>query len=335
MRYNSRNIPGVVYATPEQACDVLASLTPEQTAAMPLWRDWWISVGLSTERADRPAMEAAVRKAYAAFGYNFNPEMVWVESPRGLRDEIKKRAPKASWRNFTGSVFSLGWTSYATFLKDVGGVRFPADLDARVEAFRAIHEAGSYFWPSEQWCVLVDRPTVLTRDEAGRMHNTSGPAIAYSDGWALYYAHGINIPKYVITEPERITIAQVEEQDNLEVKRVFIEQYGVHRYLQDAGWEMEHKDETGELYVRKTRANERDREPPQFPVERMVRVWNGTVEHGGRIREFCLPVHPELRPMKRRGNESVLGEPQEPTACAAVASTYGLRAEQYVVAVRT
>lgn len=51
-----------------------------------------------------------------------------------------------------------------------------------------------------------------------------------------------------------------------------------------------------------------------------------TAEPDGSFKEYMLRVHPELRPMLDGGQ---FGEPQALTAHNAVASTFGLRGEQY------
>lgn len=63
-----------------------------------------------------------------------------------------------------------------------------------------------------------------------------------------------------------------------------------------------------------------------------VRVVNSTPEQDGTSQEYWLRVHPELRPLLRDGQ---LGEPQQLTAHNAVASTFGLRGEQYAPEVQT
>ena len=57
-----------------------------------------------------------------------------------------------------------------------------------------------------------------------------------------------------------------------------------------------------------------------------VHLVNSTPEADGSRRDFWRRVHPELCPLLENGE---LGEPQALTAHAAVASTFGLRAEEY------
>src|SRR6266481_5796979 len=62
----------------------IEKLTPEQEARMPEWRDRWISIGLSTEPADRPKFEAAAARCYLAAGLAPPKRVIWVESPIAL-----------------------------------------------------------------------------------------------------------------------------------------------------------------------------------------------------------------------------------------------------------
>jgi hypothetical protein len=64
----------------------------------------------------------------------------------------------------------------------------------------------------------------------------------------------------------------------------------------------------------------------------MVKVVNSTPEPDGSYKDYFLRVHPELRPLL--ANQE-LGDPQEMTARNAVASSFGLRGEDYAPLVQT
>lgn len=59
----------------------LTKLTPEQEALIPVVREAWLAVGLSTSPADRPAAEQGVRLAYEAAGLRPPAEILWLGSP--------------------------------------------------------------------------------------------------------------------------------------------------------------------------------------------------------------------------------------------------------------
>ena len=59
----------------------LQSLSPEQEAQLASFRNDWISVGLSTEPANRPRAESACREAYTAAGLEPPSILIWLDSP--------------------------------------------------------------------------------------------------------------------------------------------------------------------------------------------------------------------------------------------------------------
>lgn len=64
----------------------------------------------------------------------------------------------------------------------------------------------------------------------------------------------------------------------------------------------------------------------------VVELTNSTVDADGTRRVYHIPVEPELRPLLDDGE---MGEPQRMTALNAVASTYGMRGEDYLLQVET
>ena len=58
----------------------------------------------------------------------------------------------------------------------------------------------------------------------------------------------------------------------------------------------------------------------------MVKVMNSTPEPDGSFKPYFLRVHPELRPLLQ---DNQVGEPQYMSGRNAVASTFGLRGEEY------
>ena len=60
---------------------VLSSLTPDQEARLPLIRDKWIAIGLSTDPADRARAEAGIRLAYRRAGLTEPDKTIWLGSP--------------------------------------------------------------------------------------------------------------------------------------------------------------------------------------------------------------------------------------------------------------
>jgi len=86
-------------------------------------------------------------------------------------------------------------------------------------------EAG-WWWPYEKIAVISERPTDLYRDEAGRLDRGDGPALAYSDGFALFAWRGMPVPAEFLEELTTLTAERIRSEENAELRREMLEYYG-------------------------------------------------------------------------------------------------------------
>jgi len=84
---------------------MIEQLTLEQTARFPEFIDKWTKIGLSTEPADRPRAEAAVRLMYKIGGLPSPEKIVWFDSPMAMFVEYKKTVNKSVRGAVHGAVY--------------------------------------------------------------------------------------------------------------------------------------------------------------------------------------------------------------------------------------
>ncbi len=166
----------------------------------------------------------------------------------------------------------------------------------------AAFEAGLwvYMFLSDE-VLLVPRPQVRLRQ--GRLHWDQGPAVAWPDGTRLWFWNGVEVPGHVVEDPARLTKKDILSEENVEVRRVMLERYGLQKFLVDVAAAAVHSDDFGVLY--------RVELPGDEPLV-MVKVLNSTPEPDGTYKEYFLRVPPDIA-----------------TARAAVAWTFGLRPNEY------
>jgi hypothetical protein len=201
-------------------------------------------------------------------------------------------------------------------------------------------EAGLWrFWVTERELIAVPRPSF--RVEGERLHGASGPAVSWPNGARYWFWRGVRVPEQVIAAPRLISLADIDDEPNAEVRRVMVERYrtgeeihGAVAYLRDAGAErLDHDEVFGTLWRRRMRWDE--------PIV-MLEVVNRTPEPDGSYKHYWLRVHPELRPLppghwpdaKKRAWLR-RQKPQAMTARAAAASIHGRRAEDYRPGIET
>ncbi|MGV7219800.1 DUF6745 domain-containing protein [Bradyrhizobium sp. UFLA05-112] len=208
-------------------------------------------------------------------------------------------APR-SFSSLAGGPHDLSWLGVYDYLREVVGLR------AETEPLRGLMQlATSVGWlqPHEHTCWLAERPNLLCSDARDRLHHASGPALRYPDGWSVWAWRGVEVPRWIIEHSEQITLAAIDEQVDVQVRRCMIEIMTPERYVALGGATRIAEDETGILWRRNWLAAD---------AWAAVEVVNATPEPDGTRRHFFLQVPANLR-----------------TAREAVAWTYGMRVEAY------
>ena len=162
--------------------------------------------------------------------------------------------------------------------------------------------------PHESVCRVSERPLAIKRDADGLLHCDDGPAVVYRSQLVFYYWHGVSVLEHLLVPAATITLAMIEKEPLPLYQRILIERMGAERFAREGAAERVSEDETGTLWRKRIREH----------VWSAVEVVNGTPEPDGSYRHYWLQVPANVT-----------------TARQAVAWTYGLRARDYVVAVRT
>ena len=186
------------------------------------------------------------------------------------------------WSSYSngGNMWS-GWVAYLSFFRDVARLCLP-----QYEAFQHYESAavhGGYRFTHKRFWIVSDRPMTIGRDDQNRPHCDDGPQLAWRDGFATYYWHGVKVTRQIIEATETLTATQIQAETNAEVRRVMLTRFGEARYIQDIGAVPVHTDEFGALY----RVPVQDDEPIE-----MVRVLNSTPEPDGSTKNYWLRCEP-------------------------------------------
>ncbi|HQT38911.1 MAG TPA: hypothetical protein PK231_05755, partial [Acidocella sp.] len=209
----------------------------------------------------------------------------------------------------------LYWVAFYQFCQEIG-IKYDADAADGLDIMHEIGLSCMWWYPYDGLIVACERPLAIRMDERERLHNETGPAVEFRDGWKVYSIHGTRVPEWVITSPNEITIEKIDAEKNTEVQRVMIERFGWDRYADECGAEiLDHDERWGTLYGKNNSAL-------------FLRVINRSPEPDGSFRNYILPVAPNCAPLPDEGDME-MGEAQALTALNAVASTFGLTGEEY------
>ena len=285
---------------------VIEKLTPEQEARFGEYVDKWTKIGLDTNPADRPRAEQGAIEAYKVAGLPPPTKFYWFE---GVQAAVKaldaylnpKGTKKSDRRNpldyacygqheaYFLSFYNFFEEAYdpATFTgpqEDVPTWLNIKENCQKLSGLSEIAKSAGWFFPFSKAVVFCERPNFMTRDDQGRLHNTTGPALTFPNGEALYRIHGIEVTKEDVTKP--MTLKRINSEQNIEVRRVLIDLMGLETYVTKSKAVVLDEDKRFGKLLRMEQKND------EALVVAMVT--NSTAEPDGTFKKYFLRVPPTM-----------------------------------------
>lgn len=266
---------------------MLNKLTKKQEAKLDQYANKWLQKGITNEFPSEERVTEIITAFYENVGEKTPPIKI-VNSPSEAIALAKKMGVKESDIQFAWMNHDAGSIGFYEFFRKETNVK---EIDI-ADLFVAGSELGWTLFFDEV-CIVCRKPTVyfevpnenIVAGTVSVLHRLDGPAVDYGKGDKsnVYAVGGVVVDAYVVDNPEKITVADIEKESNAEVRRVKIDQYGQSRYLQDSGAEVVSEDDFGTLY----RKNLGDDEPLM-----MVKVVNSTQEPDGTFKDYFIRVDP-------------------------------------------
>lgn len=273
----------------------IEKLTAEQEALLPVYRDKWLEIGLSTEPLDFEKAKIAVCTAYESAGLSKPTKFYTAKSPFDAIGVIQELNPKMKakdiFNDMTYGCHDANWLGFYQYFRDVLDLKVCDKLSGLIDLASHCGWLNMY----EDTVVFQDRPEHIKFDEQNRLHCENGPAILYRDGYGVYAWHGVRIPSEWITNKGELTAKTALTWVNMEQRRAACEIVGWAKVLRELNARVIESDEDpmiGTLL---------EVDIPDIGKEKFLKVLCGTG------REFAIPVPPKMK-----------------TALEANAWTYGL-----------
>ena len=120
------------------------------------------------------------------------------------------------------SYYDYGWLAFYDFFSQIGILN-----NHNFNQFKKLVKSGVFVtYPYENIIFAVAPPVTIIRNQQGRLHCPTGPAVRFKDGSSYYYINGRNIPEWIIENPEKITRDRFLAERNSDIKGAIYEVLG-------------------------------------------------------------------------------------------------------------
>lgn len=213
---------------------MITELTPEQTAKFPEYVDKWLKIGLSTEPTDLEKAKIYIKMAYEATGELEPPtDFYLVDSPQAcieLDQKLSGLDARSCLENMCYGNQDAAWLSfYDYFLRECN-----VEECAKLNGLFGLAEHCGWWSPRETYAIVCNRPSEIHMDNENRLHNDSGMAVKYRDGYGIWSINGISVTEQIVMRPETLTVSQIDSESNNDVRSIMIDRFGWSRYIKDS-----------------------------------------------------------------------------------------------------
>ena len=237
---------------------------------------------------------------------------LWDQLGDQLRDQLGGQLGDQLWDQLRGQLGDQLWDQLRGQLGDqlwdawwgqwdapyvawwLFGLKMGVVLDDRLsEGLRGWEDVArscGWWFPRRGAVILCDRPSVIAKDDEGRLHRGDGPALAFRDGYGLWAIHGVRVTQQIAERPETLRPEEIVAEPNAEVRRVMVERFGADRLMAALRPEVRHEDVDRLGAVRRLLRVEMADDEPLC----MVEVRNSTPEPDGSWHNYLLRVPPEV-----------------------------------------
>ena len=304
----------------------ITEITQAHRDRFPEFVEKWTEIGLCTDPMDKQRATSALNHAYECAGLDHPFHIFWCQSPyeaarvyailqketplsdvevledhhhkelddyiRNYEGELDRESMRQSLYSTIHGYHEAGWLSFYDCYGEVFGMRDEVKiLDGIMETAR---ECGWYI-PMTTCCIVSERTSILNRDDEYRLHSETTVAAGYPDGEGVWAIHGVRVPRDVIEDVSSITVERIDDEENVEIRRIMIDRYGAEKYVEDSGAEEIDRgvvSKSGDVVILYRK------EVPDDETIIMAKVLNSTLEPDGSIKHYWLRVPPDIDTVK-------------------------------------
>jgi len=131
---------------------------------------------------------------------------------------------------FDGSLMSSYFSFYDYCLTELD-IEIDKEVIYNFEIYKESSKL-SLIYPFDDICFVCQKPIEIHFNENKVLHNETDPSIKYNGDFELYHLNGVTVDKKIVMTPkEKITVAQILKEQNVEVRRELLRKVGIDKFI--------------------------------------------------------------------------------------------------------
>jgi hypothetical protein len=181
--------------------------------------------------------------------------------------------------------FDWKWAGQYDFARKHSRVKLTEQARRQLDNLLVLNRAAKFLF-FENACFIMLRPIEAHFNDNWQLHNPKNAAIEFIDCTKRFLWNGVEVDEDWILHPENISFTDIMQQNNIELRRIMIEIFGLEDFIRTCGAKKVQEDEVGVLYRKEMHGDE--------PLV-VVRVLNSTPEPDGDYKHYFIRVPPTTK----------------------------------------
>jgi hypothetical protein len=214
----------------------LLQLTPDQEKIVEKTKNEWIQFILNGgDEIDEKELKTWGKWLYTNKGFKA-PKIHIGDSPKHCQEIANKLAgnEEPKWYNFSHESLgqSGGWVTYVDLF-----VKLDMFQNEEFTNYSKFLKSGVFLSLTFDTDLIVCRRPLYTKlNDKFELHSTDSPAMAWRDGFKLYFLNGVKVTEEIVMTPaDKLNPMLIMTEKNAEVRRELVRKIGIARFIKKYG----------------------------------------------------------------------------------------------------
>jgi len=227
-----KNVPSFWFCQSPAQMLIIITLLKSKPLGANLWNNLWDNFGANLEVNLRANLWDNLRDNLRDNLMDNLRDNLMDNLRDNLRDNLGANLGVKIGDNLRDSDFwgqmDMFWIAYYRYPEQYLHVDY-GEFSKVLQLWDTLGKSCGWWYPYENICFVSDRPEQIHK-KGVQLHNDSGPAVLYRDGYTLWFLNGVDVGELIVTTPaDQLDVNLILTTKNAEVRREIVRKIGIER----------------------------------------------------------------------------------------------------------